>query len=63
MLKIKTNLVMNDGNTLLGDKHLEMLVVLRMNRAFMQFMRDNYYAEIKKLQPFNMTVVDETAEE
>ena len=29
----------NDGNTLLGDEELEMLVVLRMNRDFMEFMR------------------------
>ena len=53
------NLVMNDGNTLLGDKHLEMLVVLRMNRSFMEFMRKHYFAEIKAMQPFNMTVVVE----
>jgi len=33
---------MTDGNTLLGDEELEMLVILRMNRDFMKFMRDNY---------------------
>jgi len=53
------NLVMNDGNTLLADKHLEMMVVLRMNRTFMKFMRENYFSEIKAMQPFNMTVVVE----
>jgi hypothetical protein len=36
------NTVMTDGNTLLGDEELEMLVILRMNRDFMKFMRDNY---------------------
>jgi hypothetical protein len=53
------NLVMNEGNTLLADKHLEMLVVLRMNRKFMEFMREHYFDEIKAMQPFNMTVVAE----
>ena len=37
-----SNLVMTNGNTLLGDKMLEMLVVLRMNREFMEFMRREY---------------------
>jgi hypothetical protein len=31
------NQAMDEGNTLLADKTLEMLVVLRMNRAFMLF--------------------------
>ena len=31
--------VMDEGNTLLGDAELEMLTILRMNRAFMEFMR------------------------
>ena len=34
--------VLTEGNTLLGDEELEMLVVLRMNRRFMEFMRQNY---------------------
>jgi hypothetical protein len=34
-----------------------MLVVLRMNRNCMAFMRENYFLEIKALQPFNVTVV------
>ena len=33
------NQVMTKGNTLLGDAHLKKLVVLRMNRKFMQYMR------------------------
>jgi hypothetical protein len=53
------NPVMNDGNTLLGNKYLEMMVVLRMNRKFMEFMREHYFEEIKAKQPFNMTVVEE----
>ena len=54
-----SNLVMTNGNTLLGDKMLEMLVVLRMNREFMEFMRREYAEEIMKTQPFNMTVIAE----
>ena len=34
------NLVMTDGNTLLSDTELEMLVILRMNRDFMKYMRE-----------------------
>jgi len=34
------NLVMMNGSTLLGDEMLEMLVVLQMNREFMEFMRN-----------------------
>ena len=41
------------------DKHLVILVVLRLNRSFMEFMREHYFTEIKALQPFNMTVVVE----
>ena len=54
---------MADGNTLPNDKTLEMLVVLRMNRNFMVFMRENYFLEIKALQPFNMAVVVPDIEE
>ena len=54
-----SNLVMTNGNTLLGDKMLEMLVVLRMNREFMEFMRREYAEEIAKTQPFKMTVITE----
>ena len=54
---------MADGNTLLNDKALEMLVVLRMNRNFMVFMREKYFLEIKALQPFNVAVVVPDIEE
>jgi hypothetical protein len=44
-----------------------MLVVLRMNRNFMVFMRENYFPKIKALHPFNVTTVvpgiEETEEE
>ena len=45
--------------TLLGDRELEMLVILRMNRDFMDFMRTNYAAEASKYmkQQFGCTVV------
>ena len=39
------NLVVDEGNALLDDKYITiMLVVLRMSRAFMEFMRANYSA-------------------
>ena len=34
--------VMTEGNTLLGNEKLEKLGVLRMNRGFMELMRQNY---------------------
>jgi hypothetical protein len=40
-----------------------MLVVLRMNRVFMAFMRGNYFLKIKALQPFNVTVMVPDIEE
>ncbi len=49
------NLVLTEGNTLLGDEELEMLVVLRMNREFMEFMRERYNHLTK--QQFARTVV------
>jgi hypothetical protein len=45
------NLAMADGNTVLSDKKLEELVVLRMNRSFMVFMREKHFLEIKALSP------------
>jgi hypothetical protein len=52
------NLVMTEGSTLLCDEDLDMLVVLRMNRNFMAFMRENYFEEIKGLQRFNVSVIE-----
>ena len=50
-------LVLNGGNSLLGDEETEMLVVLRMDRDCMCFVRENYGEHILKIQPFGMTVV------
>ena len=49
------NDVMTDGNTLLADEELEMLVVLRMNRDFMKRMRKKYPRLSR--QQFKQTVV------
>ena len=48
--------VMTEGNTLLKTHHLEKIIVLRMNRAFMKFMREHYANEIK--EQFGQTVID-----
>jgi hypothetical protein len=42
-------LVITDGNSLLKDDETEMLVVLRMNRDFMCFMREHYGEHILKM--------------
>ena len=51
--------ILTEGNTLLGDAKLEKLVILRMNRKFMEYMRENHKDLIKdKLnQQFGMSVV------
>lgn len=49
------NLVMTEGNTLLGDEELEMMVVLRMNKQFMAHMREHY--NNLSCQDFGNTVV------
>ena len=36
------NQVVTDGNTLLSDKEMEMVVMLRMNETFITFMRKQY---------------------
>jgi len=55
------NLILTDGNTLLADDEIDMLVVLRMNRAFMQYMRDHY--GYLSRQTFRMTLVSEQENE
>ena len=50
-------LILTTLNANLSDEDLEKLVVLRMNRNFMSYMRKHYFNEIKALQPFNMTVI------
>ena len=44
-----------NGNTLLSDEELEMLVILRMNRDFMIYMREHYNHLTK--DTFGRTVV------
>jgi hypothetical protein len=39
---LMANLVLTDGNSLLSPDEINMLVTLRMNRNFMQFMRKNH---------------------
>ena len=52
--------MLTEGNTLLGDEELEMLVILRMNRKFMEFMRKHYNHLTK--DHFGYTVVKAGAE-
>ena len=49
------NDVMVDGNTLLSDEELEMIVVLRMNRSFMRYMRRIFKGLSK--QQFEQTAI------
>ena len=55
------NDVMTDGNTVLGDEELEMLVILRMNREFMKYMRENFNHLTK--DHFTRTAVNPTEEQ
>ena len=50
--------VLTEGNTLLSDEELEMLVILRMSRSFMQFMRENYKYNHLTKDHFKKTIVD-----
>ena len=50
-------LVLDDGNTMLADATLEKLTLLRINRGFMEFMREHY--NHLSHQDFKMTVVRE----
>ena len=47
--------VMSDAHTLMNDEDLEMMVVLRMNRKFMEYMR-THFSHLTK-QQFGMTMV------
>ena len=42
------NLVVTKGNTLLSDPEVEMACVLRVNRPFMEYMRENYNLESRR---------------
>ena len=50
-------MVLDDGNTMLADATLEKLTLLRINRGFMEFMREHYNHLSR--QDFKMTVVRE----
>ena len=47
--------VLTEGNTLLGHEELEKLVILRMNKDFMIFMREHYGHVVA--EAFGKTVV------
>ena len=51
------NLIITEGNTLMHDDEVMMLVILRMNVDFMEFMRENYSHLIGR-QPWKMTIVE-----
>ena len=53
--------ILTNGNTVLSDKKLEKLVILRMNRKFMEFMRENYpeVGRNKLNSPFGTSVVEQ----
>ena len=42
------NNVVTKGNTLLSDPEVEMACVLRVNRPFMEYMRENYNSESRR---------------
>ena len=50
------NNIIQANNTLLSDSELEMLVVLRMNKDFMEFMRAHYADKAR--ERFGMQIVD-----
>ena len=51
------NMVVSDGYTLLLDEVVKMLVILRRNVHFMEFMRE-HYAHVVANQPWKMTIVE-----
>ena len=51
------NICVTKGNTLLSDIEVDMVVVLRMNREFMKFMRLNYPNASR--QKFNMAAISD----
>ena len=56
------NLILTKGNTLLSDEKVNMLVVLRMNRDFMKYMR-KYYAHIDRSSLATTITVEDNAGE
>ena len=55
ILSCADNLIKSD-NTLLDDIEIEMVVTLRMNRDFMEFMRANYANMLR--EQFGMTIAE-----
>ena len=53
------NLVLTEGNTWLSDEEMEMLVMLRMNKRFIAFMRKYYPMSIGEAVPSVGTVLTE----
>ena len=51
------NLILTKGNTVLAEEEINMCTVLRMNRRFMEFMRE-YHPDAAN-QRFQMTVISE----
>ena len=47
--------IFNDSNSMLSPEEMNMLATLRMNKEFMEYMRENY-SHIGK-QQFNMTML------
>ena len=52
--------MLTEGNSLLGEEEPELLIILRMNRDFMVFMREHYSHLVK--EPFGRTVVKDGPE-
>ncbi len=52
------NLFVTDGNTLLLDEEVSMLVELRMNVEFMEFNMRQHYAHLIVKQPWKITIVE-----
>ncbi len=55
ILSCANNLIKSD-NTLLDDIEIEMVVTLRMNRDFVEFMRANYANMLR--EQFGMTIAE-----
>ncbi len=51
------SVLLNDGNTLLSDDEAKMLVILRINVHFMEFMRD-HCGHVVANQPWRLTIVE-----
>ena len=56
----RTHACTHAGRTLLDDRELEMLVILRINRAFMEYMGKNYTHLIKDYLKANWPSTSDT---